>query len=122
MSQYLPNQGAPFSAASTLRTDGSQVQHVQLDIGTTSESLVTAVNPLPVTGSITPVATQYALKLDQASATITYVGEAPTGGNGASAIWRIKRLDETSGLVITWADGNANFDNIWDNRAALTYY
>lgn len=58
---------------------------------------------------------------DISTASVTYVGEAVVGGSAASAIWRIKRIDETSGIVITWADGNSNFDNIWNNRTGLTY-
>lgn len=64
---------------------------------------------------------KYALRLDEASATVTYVGEAAIGSATASAVWRIKKLDSTSGLVITWADGDELFDNVWDNRASLSY-
>lgn len=59
--------------------------------------------------------------LDEASATITYVGEAIPGSSTASAVWRIKKLDSTSGLVITWANGSSDFNTIWDNRASLSY-
>jgi hypothetical protein len=65
--------------------------------------------------------TNYALQLDEASATITYVGEAVIGTATSSATWRIKKLNSTSGLIITWADGNDSFDNVWDNRASLSY-
>lgn len=60
------------------------------------------------------------LRMDTSGA-ITYVGKAAIGSSSASALWQIKKIDETSGTVITWADGNSNFDNIWDNRASLTY-
>lgn len=58
---------------------------------------------------------------DYTTASVTYVGKAAIGSGVASAVWQISKIDETSGVVITWADGNANFDNIWDNRASLTY-
>lgn len=60
--------------------------------------------------------------VDEASSSVLYVGEASIGANQASAVWRIKKVT-TSGtqLVTTWADGNADFDNIWSNRASLTY-
>ncbi len=64
---------------------------------------------------------QYATRVDEASATVSYIGQAVTGSSTATAVWRIKKMDTTSGIVITWADGNPNFDNIWDNRASLTY-
>ena len=53
--------------------------------------------------------------------TLTYIGNAAIGSATSAAVWQIKRLDETSGLIKLWADGNANFDNIWDNRASLSY-
>ena len=62
-----------------------------------------------------------ALKLDEVSATLMYVGEAAAGSATASAVWRIKRIDTTSGIDLRWADGNIHFDNVWDNRASLTY-
>lgn len=63
----------------------------------------------------------YNVFLDEASATITYVGEASPGTSGSDSTWRIKRLDSTSGLIITWADGDSDFDKVWDDRASYTY-
>lgn len=66
--------------------------------------------------------TPKAIKLDDTSTTnVTYVGLADTGSLGSNAVWRIFKIDETSGLVITYADGNSSFDNVWDNRVSLTY-
>lgn len=73
------------------------------------------------TSNITISSSVYAVRLDEASATVTYVGEAVPDTPAASALWRIKKLDSTSGLVMTWADGDSNFDNIWNNRASLSY-
>lgn len=59
--------------------------------------------------------------IDVAGST-TYVGEAAPGSSNAAAVWRIKRIVETGpDSVLRWADGDTNFDNIWNNRAALTY-
>lgn len=63
----------------------------------------------------------YALKLDDSTPSIIYVGCAVIGTVAGDAYWQIKKIDETSGLIITWADGNAQFDNIWDDRASLSY-
>lgn len=63
---------------------------------------------------------EYATRL-ATSGSVTYVGKAAIGSSSASSVWQIKKIDETSGTVITWADGNSSFDNIWDNRASLTY-
>lgn len=50
-----------------------------------------------------------------------YIGEAPVGSALGSAVWRIKKLDMSNGLSIKYADGNANFDNVWNNYAGLSY-
>ena len=52
-----------------------------------------------------------------------YVCLAAPGSLKTAAAWQIKRVD-TSNLIITWADGNALFDNVATNVstvAALTY-
>ena len=65
---------------------------------------------------------QYNKQIDVAGV-ITYVGEALPGSITSAASWRIKKIDETASpdTTITWADGDENFDNIWDNRAGLSY-
>jgi len=52
---------------------------------------------------------------------LTYIGNAALGSASSDGVWQIKRLDTTSGLTKKWADGNANFDNVWDNRESLSY-
>lgn len=65
----------------------------------------------------------YALKLDDTTTTnVTYVGKAAVGSATSSAVWQMKKIDESSGMTITWADGDANFDNVWDNRATTETY
>jgi hypothetical protein len=51
----------------------------------------------------------------------TYIGKAAIGAAEGSAVWQVKRLDTASGLIKLWADGNANYDNIWTNYASLNY-
>jgi len=54
---------------------------------------------------------------------VTYVGDAVIGTNTGSANWKIKRITEsgTTYIETLWADGNEAFDNVWDNRASLSY-
>lgn len=68
------------------------------------------------------VDTIYSIRVDDASTTITYVGEAPLNSLESSAVWRIKKL-ETIGTVfkVTWANGSQAFNNVWDDRLTLTY-
>jgi hypothetical protein len=62
------------------------------------------------------------IALDEVSSTVTYVGEAITGTALSAASWRIKRISVTGTVtLIEWADGNGSFDNIWNNRASLSY-
>lgn len=51
----------------------------------------------------------------------TYVGYAPSGSLDSQAVWQIMRIDALSGDKVEYADGNTLFDNVWDNRASLTY-
>lgn len=66
--------------------------------------------------------TPYALRLDETStANVTYVGKAVTGSVTSASVWQIFKLDETSNLSITWANGSAAFTNEWDNRLIISY-
>ncbi len=58
--------------------------------------------------------------VEEASATVTYVGTAYQGTATSAAKWLIQKIDTTSGTIITWA-GKAQFDQEWDNRASLSY-
>jgi len=50
----------------------------------------------------------------------TYIGEAEIGSSEASAVWRVKRLDETSGMAILFA-GTGIFDQVWNDYLTLIY-
>jgi len=53
-----------------------------------------------------------------------YVGEANPNRDTNTTGWRIKKITYDSDgnpTEVNWADGNSNFDNIWDNRATYTY-
>jgi hypothetical protein len=52
---------------------------------------------------------------------VDYIGEAAVGTAASAALWRAKKVDSTTGIIITWADGNANFDNSATDLTTLTY-
>lgn len=54
------------------------------------------------------------------TANVIYVGFAVPGGLNASAVWRIMSVN-TSTNEVTWADGDDSYDNVWNDRASLTY-
>lgn len=71
---------------------------------------------------VTAPDTTFTIRVDDASSTVTYVGEAQTGTGESVAAWRIKKLTTTGTvLAIQWADGNQQFDNIWNDRASILY-
>lgn len=53
----------------------------------------------------------------------TYLGRAHTGTSRSAAIWQVRKIftNADGDLELAWADGNTDFDNIWVNRASLTY-
>jgi len=58
-------------------------------------------------------------------ADVLFVCDCPVGSTGdtSDAIWRIQKIDTSTGdVIITWADGDENFDNIADNRATTITY
>lgn len=63
-----------------------------------------------------------ATRVDEATSTVTYVGKAEIGTSAASALWQIQKIELVSTeTIITWADGNNSFDNVWSDRASLSY-
>lgn len=94
--------------------------------GTSSDVNITNTS-IPVTqnGSwtVNTVAPSYAKRYDQVDDTLAYLGDAAVGSVTSTASWRIQKLEfgVTGSVTITFADGNTNFDNIWNNRASLSY-
>ena len=68
------------------------------------------------TGSLKTI---YLVKSDDSN--IHYLGKAAYGTATSSALWQIKKIDETTGIIITIADGDESFNNVWDNRESLSY-
>lgn len=80
--------------------------------GTISNEVTSPVNALDI-----PLAT----RIDEASDTVTYIGAAQPGAAAGAASWQIKKVDTSSGTIITFADGDGLFNNVWNNRASLSY-
>ncbi len=92
-------------------------RHVQVDV--LSSILPSSASTETTLQTIAFGGFKYALRM----ATVgdyDYIGEASIGSLTSSAVWRIKRIDNSSGLAITWA-GTGSFDQIWDNYLSLTY-
>lgn len=54
---------------------------------------------------------------------VTYIGIAKTGTAQSTAKWQCKKIDSsvTNTVTITWADGDAEFNNVATDLTALTY-
>jgi hypothetical protein len=62
------------------------------------------------------------LLFDDAGSSTFYIGRAVPGTATSAASWEIRKLLTLGNNVeILWADGDGNYDNIWDNRASLSY-
>jgi len=64
---------------------------------------------------------EYQTRIDDVSGTVSYVGDAQPGVATSETVWRIKKIDTTSGTVITWAEGSSAFDKIWNSRTDYDY-
>lgn len=71
-------------------------------------------------GNLPTTTTPQAMKTTISGA-ITYLANAAAGSAQSSAVWRAMKIDETTGSVITWADGNTAYDNIATDLSILTY-
>lgn len=61
-----------------------------------------------------------ALKVTEAGS-ITYIAVAAPGTSESEAKWQCKKIDESVGVIVTWADGNSSFDNVATDLTGLTY-
>ena len=58
---------------------------------------------------------------------LIYKGEAAAGSATSGGVWRISRITVTTDgggnddLATEWADGDTDFNNVWDDRLALSY-
>jgi hypothetical protein len=62
------------------------------------------------------------VRLDQVSDTLFYVGKALIGKVDADANWLIVRYTQTGSILKSeYANGSEAFDQVWNDRATLTY-
>lgn len=62
----------------------------------------------------------YAIKITEVG-DVTYIAYANPGTAEATAKWKAMKLDGTTGLRITYADGNTEFDNEATDLTGLDY-
>lgn len=116
----LPTDGSSsFSDSGDVAKSGlvDGDRHVQVDV--LSSTLPTSASTETTLQTISFGGFKFALRLATVDG-VDYVGEAAIGTAASAASWRIKKVDSTSGIIITWA-GTGVFDQVWDNRASLSY-
>ena len=81
---------------------------------------VEADGSIPVTAIIGT--TNYTTRIaeDSGDSNLTYIGKAAIGSATSSAVWQIQKIDETTGMVITWAQTGL-FTAKWDDRLSESY-
>jgi len=92
-------------------------RNVQVDV--LSSTLPSSASTETTLQTISFGGTKFALRFETVG-NIDFLGEAAIGTATSAAAWRIKRIDETTGIIIQWA-GTGIFNQIWDNRASLPY-
>lgn len=55
------------------------------------------------------------------SGSYIFIGVSKTSTDTSGATWKIKRLDTTNTLTTKWADGNQDYDNVFDNYLTISY-
>ena len=73
---------------------------------------------------IQPEATSFVKRIDEVSASITYVWQAKKGTATSSASWFVQKIETTwtETTILTASNGLTPSDNqIWDDRASLSY-
>ena len=82
------------------------------------------IEGLPVLVTNPTGASQYSLRADETSEeNVIYKGEAAIGSSESDAVWRIQRVDMTTGITkILWANGNSDFTNKWTERIGSIFY
>lgn len=82
-------------------------------------------HPLPsklIDSSVNSTPVEFATRVDEASSTVIYIGQAIPGSQDSAAMWLIKKIIISGATVSTlYANGSSAYDQVWNNRAALTY-
>lgn len=96
---------------------------VTVDLGTNNDVTVTSGTITSITNSVSTTLPSEALRVDDTTTpNVTYVGYGAMGAATGDSVWKMKKIDTSSGVVITWADGDASYNNEWDNRATTVVY
>lgn len=64
----------------------------------------------------------FTLLIDDADSTTTYIGKTFLGNPTSLNKWQIRKLTVVGTVTsIGWAGGDDDFNQVWDDRASLSY-
>ena len=62
------------------------------------------------------------VRIDESKPNVVYYGYAAIGSAIDAPVWAIQRVTRANDIIVyEWADGNENYDNVWENRYMLDY-
>jgi hypothetical protein len=116
----LTSGGGGGGGGAVTIADGADVaQGARLDATYSGTGNATVISLLK---ALRELQLEEATRLDDVGGGVSYVGKAIPGTATSAGSWQVKRLTEAAGdVVVEYADGNNAYDNIWDNRASLSY-
>ena len=91
------------------------------ELGIKFAEVLIVTNPNPADGELE---VPYNVQVDFVDSDLIYKGWADPGSATSSPVWRIQRMTfvgSDEDLVLEWAEGNGNFNNVWNDRAGLSY-
>ena len=114
-----------YNTVSMSDSDKLQIFYDDGTEGLTDTALRATAVPISGTVSATTTDAGYTRRVDpDVNGNPVYIGRATVGSLTSVAVWQIMKstFDVNNNLLSTlWADGDTNFNNIWDNRVSLTY-
>jgi len=101
----------------------STEQRQDVEIGVLQQ-IYTALDAIRNQGSgMGLTSTKEPLRIDESNPNVIYKGWALPDSNTNEEKWAIQKISRIDNVIIyEWADGNDNYDNIWDNRYELPYF
>jgi hypothetical protein len=98
-----------------------QVYNVVVEVNNSSTIVVGQPGPQGPVG-LSEDSMAYARQTDFVGEDVIYKGEAEAGSLTSSPLWRIRKITIVNDDISeTWANGNTDFDKVWDDRYTLNY-
>lgn len=116
---FTEDETVTLELRTTVQNDSEQGRlNVPRSVG---KEPITSDNPLSVTQDNTQIFEER--RSYNGNGQVEYIGEAVPGSKDAKPVWRIhKRTYEANRLTkIAWANFNAGYDKIWDDRTTYDY-